>query len=194
LPLARIGSKILFFAHIPKTGGSSVESYLMQKGPLALKFQRRLNWSVTTTQHMNEKIFSRVIPDAFYDHSFTVVRDPMKRLISEYNYRSDRRGSAPDFDRWAKTVITKTKKNPFAFDNHIRPQVDFYREGMRLFRLESGLDAVFDWIDTVTETPTAERGVWDKKSRIRTIDPKPETQALVQKYYKDDFALWERAD
>jgi len=34
MPLARIADKLLFFAHIPKTGGSSVEAYLDAKGPV----------------------------------------------------------------------------------------------------------------------------------------------------------------
>ncbi|MEM6391156.1 MAG: hypothetical protein AAF825_15040, partial [Pseudomonadota bacterium] len=82
MPLARIGDKILFFAHIPKTGGTTVEAYLAKKGAIALRSKNRFGWAATSPQHMHAEVHIPFVPDAFFDVSFAVLRDPINRLRS----------------------------------------------------------------------------------------------------------------
>ena len=84
MPLARINGKLIYFAHIPKTGGSSVEAYLEAKGKMALFHKHTLEWSRCTVQHAERRIFHNLLGDGFCDAGFTVVRDPKARLVSEY--------------------------------------------------------------------------------------------------------------
>ena len=193
MPLARIGTIVMFFAHIPKTGGSSVETYLSRKGAVALRYPRRLGWSKTTAQHMDAAVHQALVPDAFIDCSFAVLRDPVARLISEYRYRADRRAGVPPFDVWVERMFSKYAQNPATQDNHIRPQVDFLRPGMRLFHLEDGLTPVFDWIDMQSGTSAADRDVWDKKSKSAAIELSADMRARIERFYHADIAQIARA-
>ena len=189
MPLVRIGAHVIFFAHIPKTGGSSIEAYLDRKGAVALRYPRRLGWSKTTAQHMDAAVHRALIPDGFIDCSFTVLRDPVARLISEYRYRADRRAGVPAFDVWVERMFSKHSQNPATQDNHIRPQVDFLRPGMRLFHLEDGLSLVFDWIDEQSGTSAADRDVWEKKSKSAAIDVSAEMRARIEAFYAADIKV-----
>lgn len=189
MPLARIGGKILFFAHIPKTGGTSVETYLAGKGALALHSKRKLVWARTTPQHMHADVHARFIPDDFVDFTFTVMRDPRDRFVSEYLHQ--KRNSRPNekFNAWARRMMEEQAKLPVAYDNHIRPQVDFLRPGMKVFLFEAGFAPIFDWIDEVTGTPPGARDVWKKKAEAEKPVLNDEMIALVDRAYARDHAL-----
>lgn len=88
MPLARINGVLLYFAHVPKTGGSTVEAYLAAKGKLALLTKHTLDWSRCTVQHAEARIFNNLLGAGFCDAGFTVVRDPKARLVSEYRMRA----------------------------------------------------------------------------------------------------------
>lgn len=88
MPLAQINGVALFFAHIPKCGGSSIERYMAAKGRLAFRSTTTGGWSKCTPQHMHREIYDRLIPPDAYDHGFVVLRDPKARLISEFKMRA----------------------------------------------------------------------------------------------------------
>ncbi|MEX3016642.1 sulfotransferase family 2 domain-containing protein [Gymnodinialimonas hymeniacidonis] len=192
MPLARIGDRILFFAHIPKTGGSSVETYLDQKGAVALRFKRRMGWSETTAQHMEARIHTRLVPDGFFDASFAVLRDPVARMVSEYRYRRDRYERQRDFPAWVRAAFDAYGRDQYVFDNHIRPQTEYLRPGMVLFRLEAGMDAVCDWIDAETGTPPASRDIWEKKSATEKVAVPDDLRDEIIKFYEADYAVMDR--
>lgn len=149
MPLARIGSTLLFFVHVPKTGGTSIESYLRTKGPLGLAGTRH-GWSRTTPQHIHADIHGELVPPGLYDQGFAVIRDPKARLLSEFKMRAEplrfkprpmglarlagykAKGKAAygirlrhridyfDFDDWVTRVFEEYRRDPFYKDNHMR--------------------------------------------------------------------------
>lgn len=189
MPLARISSKILFFAHIPKTGGTSIETYMAGKGALALHCKKRGMWAKTTPQHMHADVFNKFIPESFVDFSFTVMRDPGDRFVSEYLHRKVMTGSSVAFVPWAKRVLAERKLKPALFDNHLRSQVNFLRAGMKVFLFESEFELVYDWIDTVTETPPLAHDVWKRKAKEEKPKLDEEIANLLAQSYRRDYAL-----
>ena len=189
MPLARIADKILFFAHIPKTGGASIESYMAAKGQIALRYAFRQGWSRATSQHMHAEIHRRLVPEAFCDQSFTVLRDPMDRLQSEYRYQRDRGATQSDFNPWARLMLGLVQSNPYVMDNHLRPQAEFLRWNMRVFDFASGLDPVFDWIDSYTRTEPGPRDNRRNVSQPHEVTPEPDVVASVARVYAGDIAL-----
>lgn len=189
MPLARVGGKILFFAHIPKTGGTSIETYLASKGVLAFHAKRKVMWAKTTPQHMHADVHVKFIPDGFADHAFTVMRDPKDRFVSEFLHQ--KRNSRPNekFNVWARRMIEERGQSPAAYDNHIRPQVDFLRPGMKVFLFEAGFEPVYDWIDEVTGTPPAARDVWMKKAEAEKPALNDQMIALIERAYAKDYAM-----
>ncbi|WP_137699669.1 sulfotransferase family 2 domain-containing protein [Marimonas lutisalis] len=194
MPLARIGQTLLYFAHIPKTGGTSIEAYLREKGEVAMHHTRPGDWSACSPQHIHAAVHTTLFRPGFCDHAFAVLRDPLARLQSEYRYRAaqvkKRKGlDIQPFDDWITKTFRRYGKNPYVFDNHIRPQVEFLSEGMELFALEDGLDRVFDWIDHVTGDSRAVPRRWEKKLAPIPITMSEETRARIEEFYAADYTF-----
>jgi hypothetical protein len=224
LPLARIGGTLLFFVHVPKTGGTSIEAYMRAKGSVALAGTRRHGWSRTTPQHIHRDIYAEMVPPDFYDHGFAVVRDPKARLFSEFRMRAEplrpklrplglmrvawnrsrgvptygvRLGSRLeylDFDAWVAKSFAAFRKDPYCKDNHIRPQHQFIDPGHRLFRFEDGLDPVFRWIDEVTATPPVPGTFHERRSSPVAFTCGEATDRLIREFYREDYALLDELD
>jgi hypothetical protein len=216
MPLARIGSVLLYFAHIPKTGGSSVEAYLRQKGPLAGLQSRTHGWSRTTFQHAHRTVFADLFREGFCDAGFTIVRDPIARLASAYRMRvslGDTHGPArrlprpvrrlvqaalPEprsplpVDAWVPRVFSAYARNPYLHDNHIRPQAEFVDPSHRVFRFEAGLDPVFDWIDAVTGTQPAPERPHHRRSEPVPVEASEATEASIRAFYAADYDMLAR--
>lgn len=219
MPLARIAGKLLFFVHVPKTGGTSIEAYMRAKGSVALAGTRRHGWSRTTPQHVQREIYQDLVPPDFYDHGFVVLRDPKARLLSEFRMRVEplrpklrplgwwriarnrargvqtyaaRLGARLeflDFDTWVERSFAEYRRDSYYKDNHIRPQHEFVDPGHRIFRFEAGLDPVFRWIDEVTGTPPAEGSFFERRSAPLAIACSERTDRLIRDFYREDYAL-----
>jgi hypothetical protein len=97
-------------------------------------------------QHLHASVLQEVLRPERLDWSFTVVRHPRRRLLSEYLYRSGPFDS-PDaafksFPRWWEDARGSYLEDNSAFDNHLRPQVDFLIPGLEVVRFEDGFDRI----------------------------------------------------
>jgi len=125
------------FVHVPKTAGQSVELAFLnehglsweQRGPLLLKANsdpsrgpERLAHLTAREYvqlgHMDAERFSR-----FYKFAF--VRNPWARLVSEYQYRFEHKGSFASF----VTRSIPARETFSDFSRHIIPQVDYLVDG-----------------------------------------------------------------
>lgn len=156
MPIARIGSDLLYYAHVPKCAGSSVEDYLTDRfGPLALLNRKYMTvadhkkWSKSSPQHIDLHTLDTLFPDDFFKASFAVVRHPAKRLLSSFGFNKARRriNWRMSFDGWLSLHAQRGAKEPFLFDNHIRPMTDFVPASAQVFKLEEGTTAVVKWLD-----------------------------------------------
>lgn len=200
----------LYFSHIPKTGGSSVEAYLRQKGDMSFFGPPKID--SIHRQHLHRSLAIRVLGNETFDHSFAVLRDPVARLVSEFMWRSDPlkpmqklpflfsksvirrvrvdgRKMSLTFADWVPLVLDETRKNPSHRDNHMRPQVEFLAKGDRLFAFENGLDAVFRWCDAVTDGTPSDPVTRLKMSKSAKPDVAANTRNMIEQFYADDVAL-----
>lgn len=190
MPLARINGKILLFVHIPKSGGSSIETYLQEKGPLGFKLKGRKGWCKTVPQHVHAELYKPMFPDGFVDETFTVFRDPIQRILSEFRYRSDRSEVRQPFSTWLQKSFEAYEKNPYALDNHLRPQVEYLRRGVKVFRFEDGLDNVFRYIDDCTQTGHLPAPIWEKKSKSAKPELSDADMAMLTEFYAKDIKAY----
>lgn len=205
MPLMRSKSKLIYFAHIPKTGGSSVEAYLRQKGELLFHTQNLPNGLPVRPQHFHRKLIEPILGSAVIDHRFAIVRDPLSRMISEYGWLTEgKRKDGPggrqirtlwgkpkdlSFDAWVSRVLRAYQSDPFVNDNHIRRQVDFVDPQMKLFRFEDGLDKVFDWIDEISDGCSNARGLHEKRGASVRPPVSDKTRSKIEKFYAKDYTL-----
>ena len=194
MPFVNANGKNIFFAHVPKTGGSSVEDYLYRRfGPLSIidKNKRegvRGTGLIVPSTHLTTVDLAELLPRDLA-HSFTVVREPMARMMSEYRYQSGvSRMSRMGFSTWLHIMIAAAQIEPRVYENHIRPQSDLVPEGCEIFRLEDSFDPVISWLDTVTGSTEPEINVGHLlKRKHETITPSRQDVDLVTRYYAIDY-------
>lgn len=201
MPILRTDTALIYFAHVPKCGGSSVEKYLQARfGGVAFADrshkQRPVHqrWSQTSPQHITLEVRNRLFPEGFFDHSFSIVRHPVSRIVSAYHFQRDIENSIPDrvtFRDWLEEIPDRLINEPFAFDNHIRPMVDFVPEDAQIFYLEHGIDALIMWLDQVTgrQDPPRMLARYNSQSDRQTapVTPSPLDLQLISEIYAADF-------
>ncbi|WP_299868827.1 sulfotransferase family 2 domain-containing protein [uncultured Roseobacter sp.] len=216
MPIVRIGSSLVYYAHVPKCAGTSVEHYLIERfGPLAfLNGDRKTpgpqRWSATSPQHIDVSALQRLFPPDFFETSFAVVRHPVSRMVSAFGFHQARRliPLRMTFETWLTTYARDRETTPYQFDNHLRRMTEIVPDGAHVFKMEEeGLKAIVPWLDTLAgndagprEIPKANktddviwksRTPWKEWIRSRLQADKPPvndtTCSLVYSLYKEDY-------
>ena len=196
MPLFKTPKGLFFFAHVPGTGGSSVEDYLLQRfGQLAfhdrsfLSKPASIRWSRTSPQYLSADEFETLFPSDFVDHKISVVRHPVSRIVSIFKWlRSTQKGVERDFDKWLEKALSEVQADPWCHDGHLKCQVEFVPSGCQVFRLEEGLERVARYVDSLFDEERPE--VVFSHSHKSTIDLKQissKSHRLIETHYAEDF-------
>ncbi len=203
MPLFSKNGKTILFVHIPKTGGTSIYYFFKENTFTVDWFNSSydiINKESSPQHRHREKIIEFLNKKPFaYDYSFTIVRNPLDRLISEYFQQCrnedalSKKLTSKDFSFWVDQVFKKHKQNPIFFDNHIRPQVDFLLDDSVVFRFENGyedflgalreLDRLYDFDIDFKKFSHYKKGT----NRV-PIDIPRETLDKISKFYEKDYA------
>ena len=210
MPIVRISQALVYFAHIPKCGGSSVEAYLQARfGPLAFLDRRFLSvpaderWSRSSPQHTPATALARLFPDGFFDHRFAMVRHPAKRLISMFQFQQEVEKVIPptmSFSDWLGSLPALLETDIWVYDRHIRPMHETVPDSARIFRLEDGGAPLIAWLDEVagdTQGPRMLPHEKDRKERLvrrgwpdTTVSLTAQDRRLIGQLYDKDFTLF----
>lgn len=191
MPLYRTAAGVVFFVHIPKTGGTSIEKTLRSAGAAqAMKLSKQSGYSKATLQHMHAEVYTAAIGKNFADYSFTVVRNPYDRFASEFKMKVVSAGLPDSIDDWATANFNRFDEYPYTRDNHIRPQVEFLSKRLEVFRFEDGLEAPLvaacQYLDL--EVPPLRH---EKKGEKKLFEVSRETLERIHDFYREDFAQLE---
>lgn len=169
MAIVQINSKLVFFAHIPRCGGSAIEEYLAERfGTLGfldrfhLQVAQEERWSATSPQHITAAAMERLIPTQFFAARFSMVRHPVDRLVSVYLYQRDMENKIPktqSFGSWLDELPERRLRSPFFYDNHVRPMGNFITRDTEVFRLEEGMGPVIVWLDKLAGNSDGPRRV-----------------------------------
>lgn len=201
MPIYRINNQIVLFIHIPKCAGTSIETmllahpdcegqgmYEMGKGNLMLAA------GLCSPQHYHADMLQSVLNLARIDFCFAVCRQPLQRLLSEHSMQISKfPDTTIDFERWYLEMRELRSRDPFCFDNHLRPISEFLLPQAHLYSLNMGLKAI--WFDLCEQL-----GIDASLSRIlhtRPCDgPMQNSYPLssdlllkIRRDYADDFAI-----
>lgn len=175
MPIFKTNGKLVYYAHVPKCAGSSVEHYLSERfGSVAfqnvnyLDRPKALRWTRTSPQHVDAGALALLFPPGFFDICFTIVRHPVRRLVSAYHFQLEVERSIPpetSFHEWLEDMADLLREDPFAFDNHIRPMDDIVPAAAHVFHLENGLDQLVPWCDAITGNADGPRTIPRVNSR-----------------------------
>ena len=157
MPIVRISSKLVYFAHVPKCAGSAVEDYLAQRfGSLGfldrahLRIPQTQRWTRSSPQHIDVKALDLLLPPSFFAAKFALVRHPVYRMARVFSFQRDIEGkieAGMDFGDWLDSLTYIRRRKPFHLDNHFRPMSDLIPEDATIFRLEDGTAQVVKWLD-----------------------------------------------
>ena len=204
MPIYSINGKTIYYSHVPKCGGSSVEHGLSKHAKPSLldkQFLEHENPELPCSpQHIHLELLPQFHPLDQIDLAFAVVRDPVARIESEFRYRiglakpfreRSRRnveGNEPEeFNAWVKDALASSRLNPFIYDNHIRPQHEFVSAEIKIFRLEDGITPVFQWLSDEIGVKIKPPLIRKLRSRKVPIDAAPETIELIKSFYSPDY-------
>jgi hypothetical protein len=128
-----------------------------------------------------------------------IVRDPVARFRSEYLWRNRETKvdvSAAAVEKWAKESFDRFDKDSYLFDNHLRPQADFYVGGAQVYRFEDGLDTVvadlnarFD-LGLIPVLPAVRDAKVHTGFSSRDVQVSPRLERDVKLFYRKDLATF----
>lgn len=204
MPIFRINDKLHYYAHVPKCAGSSVEAYLTKRfGPLAFVNTRFLSdpepqrWTKSSPQHLPLDAFHKLVPESWIASSFAVVRHPVKRLVSAFQFQVEVEKTVArlwSIDEWFDDWLKRKDAEPFGYDNHIRPMSDLVPADAAWFQMEQGLDEVVAHLDRIAGNKEGARSITPENVRKKAmpadaarLKPSPETLERIADYYAEDF-------
>lgn len=200
MPIAFTDQGPIFFVHVPKVGGTSMEDYLQRRfGQLALNDTNKRakvpgTGLMAAVNHLSAIDLPELIPQQSI-LTFAIVRNPLDRLLSEYNWqRQASLMSRFSFSTWLRIVTRALAHDARTYGNHIRPQVQMVPDEVEVFRLEEGFDPIIARIDELTGSthPDLTVGQFKKRPAAREeITIYRQDVALVQKVYADDYVRFE---
>lgn len=200
MPFFKAGSKLVYYAHVPKCGGSAVEHFIQARaGEMAFVDTTYMNvpevgrWSKTSPQHINVAALERLIPLSFFDASFTIVRHPVARVISAYHFQMEqekRISRNVSFSDWLEDLELAHEENPYTYDNHLRPMDDIVPSGAKVFYLEHGLDALVPYFDRLLGNKSAPRAIHrvnQRSGKGEKVVPSTADLTRIDEIYERDF-------
>lgn len=190
--------RTFYFVHIPKAGGAAINSYFKKVGLKAFfehdYFKPAEAYLRVIPSHYDYETADRLFRlDRMY--SFAVVRNPVRRLVSEYKFRVQRFNLPPEikqlpFKEFLKFAVAKLDKDPDFWKGHFRPQHHFVGPKIKkIYRYEDGLDNVVRHvfadnglkIDGTIDVPTV------NKTKSQPVEIDDETIGFIARNYGEDF-------
>lgn len=204
MPFFKVGSSLVYYAHVPKCGGTSLSKYLEDRfGPIGLyndtlhsEGLRGKAWCRTSPQHISADQLESIIPISLFDTIFSVVRHPVSRIISVYYFQKEVERRIPEnvnFSEWLSSL--KDDLQPNTYDNHVLPMSQIVPSGANIFHIENGLDPLVGWFDQVSGSKNGpnriERRNVRKSNRdenSKKITPTSNDLELIFEIYGEDFS------
>jgi hypothetical protein len=201
MPIFSNETSKLLYVHTPKTGGTYIESLFKQSGYSISLLQRPgdplIGLRKCSPQHFHAEILQCIFRIDRFDSVFMTVRHPVARILSEYRMRTPDvvTRSAAEFQKFVERCFDLYGSDKFCYDNHIRPQVDFYLDSAIVTKQEDGYDS--HWANHLSVMSKLPISLHNKSSQPANatskedkIKPDHKTIAMIVSFYKDDFRFF----
>lgn len=202
MPVFKKAGKTHLYIHIPKTGGTSVESLLCKSGfemhyaeYLGENKLNNVRWC--SPQHLHAKRLQEEFNIDTFDSVFTTVRNPYARFKSEYCMQHFQATipSKQAIEDWAVKAFAEYKINPYHLDNHLRPQSEFIIPDSSVFKLEDGINTLRMQLEEILGESLHGDDVHELNHQAFTglnsknLSLSQNTIDILNKHYAKDFAL-----
>jgi hypothetical protein len=184
------------FIHIPKTGGSSIEKLFDLQHwdnfytPVMANCIQGCWFS---PQHFTHKMMMGFKPECSDWFSFTIVRNPYNKIVSEFFYACK---------NWYKISMTKFDENKFLewFENdllkfdmdHKLPQHFFLDEPvdfiLKFENLEADFQKLLNILNIEAELIHENKSDIDKKNIVESLSKR--SKELIYEVFRNDFEIF----
>lgn len=205
MPIFKLNNKLLYFAHIPKCGGTSVENFMSElKASTSFRDSDFLSkksdrWNKSSPQHIDGQSLEILFPNQnVFDHIFTVVRNPVDRFASAFyfnRHRYDEIENKMTIDEFVSQLDSSAVNRQGFMDNHFMPSTHFlaYKDECKVFKLEGGMIDLQKWIEDQILGRKSNVQMKRQKSfdqrypQIEVLRPNRASLNKIYELYKDDF-------
>lgn len=202
MPLFQAAGSVHHYVHVPKCAGQSVEEYLQTRfGSLAFLDNRfyktppSQRWTKTSPQHAEAAAIETLFPQGWIASRFTVVRHPLTRFASSYNYYLANLKRIPRLmgpEEWFAEYVGFADRRPHYLDNHLRPQTQMVPDGTTVFRLEDGMAPLVGHLDKLARNDDGPReiGHGHQTENLEGMEKSPLKATFLRDlktYYAADF-------
>ena len=198
MPVYRIRDRNVLFIHVPKTGGTTVETFLSRHAGIGMHNQgigllKPCRESALTRslslQHFHAALLKAMFAPDFFDYAFMIVRDPLERLKSEYRHSAafGRPDARLRFAAWAPLMLGLARFSPGLRNNHFRPQTQFTCFNAEIFRFEDGMNRILAALGTRLGLPGSETVPHERNLAAASFDVPPRIRARVRAAYDADY-------
>lgn len=205
MPAYRIRNKNVLFIHVPKTGGTTVESFLETHGKSSLhnqggKLLKPISNSFLTRslplQHFHAELLVAMFAPDFFDYTFMIVRDPLERMKSEYRHSRalGRLDTRLNFEWWVRLMLGLTALAPNLRNNHFRPQSQYKCFNAEVFQLEDGMEHILASVCARLSIPAPGKIPHERKMIGSAFDVSPAAKAKVRDVYDADYRMFSYGD
>ena len=210
MPIFRTINKDILFVHIPKAGGTSVEKFFHANQFAVLfidnagtknQYMNSLNnLTKCSPQHMHGDLLKSYFDLSKFSSIFMMVRHPLDRIVSEYNFRMKiakvEKKKSVEINTWINETIQAYSSDPYIHDNHLRPQWHFLLDNCKIFKLEDSMNS--KWVESVEKYCNIKFSIREVKvffsSGLPTSDISSKlsraTSDLIYKFYEKDFEVF----
>ncbi|MCA3561676.1 MAG: sulfotransferase family 2 domain-containing protein [Aestuariivirga sp.] len=190
--------KTFLFVHVPKTGGTAVETFFRGVGfagyfdpPAYMPVRPYIK---VPPAHYDYEMLSRLF-ELNRLYSFAIVRDPVKRMVSQYKWAVEKSTQAEtlaklDFGHFLRHMFAEYRNDENIAAGHFKPQVRFVGEKVtKIFKYEAGLEPIVRQVlADVGFAPQGElRLPVVNTSSARKVEPNAADIALIREVYAEDF-------
>lgn len=190
MPVYKINNKLCLFIHIPKCGGTTVEAWMRQNSNESFISSHPMQNLPCTPQHFHSTLLQHLFSSDHFDFVFTICRNPLDRLLSEYKYRmtsrSNRGKKHTPFYKWFWLNMSRYTQNKFHLDNHLRPQHEFIAFNSQIYRFENGIDNIIEDIANKLDiSPPKQKHHKNKSQEINLSVSEKLVSDIYSIYHKD---------
>ncbi|MCK8066921.1 sulfotransferase family 2 domain-containing protein [Cobetia sp. 1CM21F] len=189
MPIYIKDGKSIHFVHIPKSAGTSIQQLFVDNNYSVYLFNKKNMFDFPCCpQHFHNELNDYLnILDCYY--SFTIVRDPLSRILSEYRFRGMPEKNI-SFDVFVRAAFMLYKLNKYCFDNHIRPQHEFISDGIKVYKYEDGVNSILLSLEAKGIVKIPEIIPHKYKSKSEQLCLTSDTLKRVYDFYDKDYNLF----
>jgi hypothetical protein len=149
MPVFFKDARRILYIHVPKAGGTSIETFFEANGFYTHYIDRGESFESLngvrrcSPQHMHAALLQLLFDPDRFDYVFMTVRHPVRRLLSKFVMETGETENVERLEDWILRDFSKVFSDPGHLDNHLRPQCDFILPQARIFKLEDGFGEAF---------------------------------------------------